>query len=254
MTRLLEDGHRPRGLERDDMAWPPASWERGRRAGEWSHPVEDGSPVFDCGVDAAAPRGGSDLEAASRRAERAWLHDLGGAARDVVQTVVLAIVLFLGMRVVVQNYVIESFSMEPTLVEGQHIWVNKLVYAMGHGPERGDIVVFQSWNQEKPFIKRVVGLPGETLEFRDGRVYVDGEPVWEPYLEQETIGADRRVALADDEFFVMGDNRGHSGDSRHYGPLPAEDVIGKAWMRYWPLDQLELLGPGSDGRSFAAGN
>ena len=140
--------------------------------------------------------------------------------------------------------------MEPTLVEGQQIWVNKLLYRVTGGPRRGDIIVFQAWDQDKPFIKRVIGLPGETVDVRDGGVFVDEVPVDEPYLEQPTLGAEAPVTLGADEYFVLGDNRGNSGDSRYYGALPEDDIIGKAWVRYWPLSEIGLLN--STGRSFAS--
>jgi len=162
-------------------------------------------------------------------------------AREMLQTVVLALFLFAGTRFVLQSYIVENISMEPTLQGGQHIWVDKAVYRLQGGLHRGDIVVFQSWGQDKPFVKRVVGLPGETITIRDGRLIVDGHAVDEPYLDLRTDGADGPYALAGDEYFVMGDNRPRSGDSRMYGPLQADDVIGRAWLRTWPPTEVGLL-------------
>jgi signal peptidase I len=131
--------------------------------------------------------------------------------------------------------------MEPTLIGGQHIWVDRVLYRLTDGPHRGDIVVFQSWDQDTPFVKRVVGLPGETVEFRGGDVVIDGEIVDEPYLTVPTDGPAGPFSLAGDELFVMGDNRSRSGDSRLYGPLREDDLIGRAWLRYWPPDKIGLL-------------
>lgn len=213
-----------RRLERDAMAWPPGAWEPAVQ-GEWP---------------SAAPDAG-------RGRATAW-----AALRDIAQTLVLTAVLFAGVRLVVQNYMVESVSMEPNLVEGQFIWVDKVVYRLRHGLQRGDIVVFQSWGQDKPFVKRVVAEPGQSIEIRDGRVVIDGREIDEPYLSQPTDGAVGPLVLGPDEYYVLGDNRGNSGDSRLYGPLPGEDIVGRAWLRYWPLGEVGLL-HGGTGPSFASG-
>ncbi|MFN2250284.1 MAG: signal peptidase I [Anaerolineae bacterium] len=215
--------HRPR-FERDAMAWPPTAWDDQPVAVDGAI----GQAVDGSGPGAGRTAGSGDLSASA-------------VAVEALQTLLLALVLFVGLRVVVQNYVVESYSMEPTLYEGQQIWVNKLLYKLSDGPERGDIIVFQSWNQDKPFIKRVVGLPGETITVHDGQVYADGYPVDEPYLGQPTNGSETPVVLGADEYFVLGDNRGNSGDSRSYGSLPGDDIIGKAWLRYWPPRAVGLL-------------
>jgi signal peptidase I len=210
-------------LERDGMVWPPASWE--------------------AAVD--------ELAAAATTAPRTTGAGGMSAVRDVLQTLVLTAVLFVGARLVVQNYIVESVSMQPTLYEGQFFWVDKLLYRIQHGPHRGDIVVFQSWGQDKPFVKRVVGLPGETLAIHDGRVFIDDQAVAEPYLTQATDGDVGPLTLGANDYYVMGDNRGNSGDSRIYGTLPRRDIIGRAWLRYWPLNQVGLLN-GATRPSFAS--
>jgi signal peptidase I len=220
------DAARRARLERDAMAWPPAAWEEA--VADWP--------------------GEARTTAASSGPSVGWGVAL---ARDVIQTVVLTVVLFVGVRLVVQNYMVESVSMQPTLVEGQFIWVDKVGFRLAHGPQRGDIVVFQSWGQDKPFVKRVIGLPGEELEVRDGHVYADGKPIDEPYLTQSTEGHVGPIDLAPDQYYVMGDNRGNSGDSRIYGPLPSHDIIGRAWLRYWPPNAIGLLHGATD-RSYAS--
>jgi signal peptidase I len=213
-----------RAIERDGMSWPPGAWEA---------LADDGWPPA--------------AETAERPRGAAW-----SALRDVVQTLLLTAVLFAGVRLAVQNYMVESVSMQPTLVEGQFIWVDKVLYRLQHGPERGDIVVFQSWGQDKPFVKRVVGRPGQTIEIRDGHVLVNGAQIDEPYLSQPTDGAVGPITLGPDEYYVLGDNRGNSSDSRVYGPLPGTDIVGRAWLRYWPPNQVGLLNEGA-GPSFASG-
>jgi signal peptidase I len=156
-------------------------------------------------------------------------------AREVVETVVLALLIFLLIRVVLQNFRIEGYSMEPNLHQGQYLIVNKAVYKWLHPPQRGDIVVFEYPRApDRDFIKRVIGLPGETVEVRGGSVYIDGIPLDEPYLPQRTNGSVAPRNLGDNEFFVLGDNRDNSSDSRSWGPLPQDNVIGKAWISYWP--------------------
>lgn len=216
---------RPR-VERDGMAWPPAAWETTPSA------AADGR---ECGADKLSGASGSARDEA--------------LIRDIVQTLVLTVVMFFTLRAVLQNFIVESYSMEPTLHEDHQIWVDRVSYRFGDGPSRGDIVVFQSWDQDKPFVKRVVGLPGETISIHDGDVYADEQRLDEPYLHQRTEGGQEPVTLGENEFFVLGDNRGNSGDSRYYGALTGDDIIGRAWVRYWPPGEIGILsGPG---RSFA---
>jgi signal peptidase I len=206
-------------LERQRMSWPPSAWEQSDGGLDWPEA---------CQRVQALP------------APPAW--DWGRAAREAVQTLVLSAVLLVGFRTAIGNFVVQSYSMEPTLYEGQRIWVTRLEALWSKAPARGDIVVFQSWGQDEPFVKRVVGLPGETVQVRDGRVFVDGEALDEPYLHQVTAGAYGPVQLGPDQVFVMGDNRGNSADSRTFGPLPVADIVGTARVRYWPPGQVSLLG------------
>ena len=143
---------------------------------------------------------------------------------------------------------IDGPSMEPTLHTGERVLVNKLAYWNFGEPQRGDVVVFHAWTQHEDFIKRVIGLPGDTVEVKDNHVYVNGAPLDEPYLDQPTTGQESPVHVGADEVFVMGDNRGNSSDSRHYGPLPQVEIVGKAWLRYWPLGSAGFI---PDGDAFA---
>lgn len=192
-------------IEQYGMAWPPEPWEDD--VAMWPGPTVD-EPRWDS----------------------AKL-----VAREVVETVVLALLIFLLIRVVLQNFRIEGYSMEPNLHQGQYLIVNKAVYKWLHPPQRGDIVVFEYPRApDRDFIKRVIGLPGETIEIRGGSVYIDGIPLDEPYLPQPTNGSVGPRNLGDNEFFVLGDNRDNSSDSRSWGPLPQDNIIGKAWISYWP--------------------
>jgi len=170
--------------------------------------------------------------------------------RDVVETAVLTLVIAAGVQVAVQSRQIEGSSMEPTLHNGQRLLVNRLSYLPQSEPQRGDIVVFRAWDQDEDYIKRVIGVPGDEIEIRDNRVRVNGSLLDEPYIHNEpTYGAGETVVLAPGDYYVLGDNRGNSSDSRLHGPLPRDRIIGKAWLTYWPLGELGFV---SDSKSYAA--
>lgn len=163
--------------------------------------------------------------------------------RELVETVVLSLVIFLLIRQVVQNYRIESLSMEPNFYEGQFILVNKLAYRLG-SPERGDVIVFHNpRNGDEDYIKRVIGLPGDTVQVRNQTVVVNGVPLEEPYLpEGLPLGPYfDPVVVESNHLFVMGDNRPNSEDSRAFGQLPEELIVGRAWLRVWPFSVFGLV-------------
>jgi signal peptidase I len=227
-------------LERDAMAWPPGDWERPR--GVWRDDLLlDGDLVA---TTAAGPAGGvygpaaERLDAEVRRAPRAGRY--GAFARELLETIVLTAVIFISIRIVVQNFRIEGQSMVPTLQSGEYLLVNKLSYRLGE-PQRGDIIVFQAWESDKDFIKRVVAGPGDEVSIKESKVFVNGQPLREPYIlapPGDTLGP---FNLGPDEYFVLGDNRPNSSDSRVYGPLNRDRIIGKAWLTYWPPEQIGLI-------------
>lgn len=154
--------------------------------------------------------------------------------RDAVETVVFTLVIFFVIRHVVQNFRVEGFSMEPTLHPGQYLIVDKVSYRL-HDPRRLDIIVFEFPRaQRRDFIKRLIGLPGETVELRGGVVYIEGRPLEEPYLQQPGQASFGPVQVGPGEYFVLGDNRPNSSDSRTWGMLSRQDIIGRAWLSYWP--------------------
>ncbi len=142
-----------------------------------------------------------------------------------------------------QAFYIPSGSMEETLQVGDRVLVNKLSYQFGD-IERGDIIVFHKPDNAgesdvDEFIKRVIGLPGETLRSVDGVVYIDGRPLEEPYLEPGVLTHQlSEVTVPDGHVFVMGDNRGGSRDSRYFGPIPVDSIVGEAFVRLWPLGEF----------------
>ncbi len=162
--------------------------------------------------------------------------------RELVETIVLSVVIFLLIRQGIQNYRIESISMEPNFHEGQFVLVNKLAFKLGQ-PERGDVIVFH--NPERPeedFIKRVIGLPGDSIEFHDSQVFVNGFQLNEPYISAPTIGEEPGpIVVEPDHLFVMGDNRPNSRDSRRFGQLSMDLVVGKAWVRVWPFSKWTVV-------------
>jgi signal peptidase I len=163
--------------------------------------------------------------------------------RELVETIVLSLVIFLLIRQVVQNYRIESHSMQPNFYEGEFILVNKLAYRLG-SPERGDVLVFHNPNNvEEDYIKRIIGLPGDTVEIHDSTVFINGQPLVEEYPINEvpqgqTFGP---IVIEPDHLFVMGDNRPQSQDSRVFGQLAENLIVGKAWVRVWPFNKFGII-------------
>ncbi len=173
----------------------------------------------------------------------------------MVETLVLTLVIFLVIQnFVAQPYQVKQQSMERTLEPGQYVLVDKLTPRFGPY-RRGDIVVFTpppGWtDNDTPFIKRVIGLPGDTIDVKDdGKVYANGVALHEPYLyavndvAQPTIAppTQARWVVGADQLFVLGDHRMNSADSRSFGLIDRASVIGRAWLRYWPLDAFGIVG------------
>ncbi len=173
-----------------------------------------------------------------------------GCLFEIVETLALTLLVFLGIQTfVAQPYRVQQQSMEATLEPDQYVLVDKLTPRLdGYG--RGDIVVFAPpgafpSGDGTPLIKRVIGVGGDRLEIRDGRVWLNGQLLDEPYVyEGQPTAATGGAALwtvPPHEFFVMGDHRSSSADSRSFGPIPASSIIGRAWLRYWPLGAFGIL-------------
>ena len=160
---------------------------------------------------------------------------------DILETIVLAIVLYFGINALSARVRVDGFSMIPTLQNGEYILVNKLAYKTGQ-PNRGDIIVFRlPGDESQDLIKRVIGLPGDTIEVRNGQVYVNGAALAEPYLSQPTNSTIPARQVEPGRYFVMGDNRNNSSDSRSFGSIARSDIVGRAWVVYWPPSDWEAV-------------
>ena len=158
--------------------------------------------------------------------------------REVLLTLMPA---FLGallfVHFVAQSSVVYGSSMEPGLHTGQRLLVEKVTPHL-HLPARGEIVIIHVDGYDVPLIKRVIGLPGDTIKVRANQLFVNGEQVQEPYLAQSWQQSFGPLQVPPDHIFVLGDNRGVSNDSRYFGPIPIRDIMGHAWVSYWPLPDL----------------
>ena len=160
---------------------------------------------------------------------------LKALVRETLETVLPALVIVLVINMfLAQATRVEGQSMEPNLQDNQRLIIEKISYYF-HPPQRGDIVVLRLPNRRSdPLIKRVIGLPGETVEIRNGQVLIDGQVLDEPYLNQTSYQSMPPRMVPEGDVFVLGDNRGFSNDSRAFGFVPLSDIVGRAWFRYWP--------------------
>ena len=178
--------------------------------------------------------------------------------RELFEAALIGIFVFIAIQIAVANFRVEGSSMRPTLLPGHYLMVNKLVYyqvdterlgkiipfwrpeepQMVHAvrqPRRGDVIVFDyPLEPDRQFVKRIIGEPGDLVAIADGKVSVNSRILDEPYLDFLGHTHMHAVQLAGDEYFVLGDNRTGSRDSRHWGPLPEDNIIGKVWAIYWP--------------------
>ena len=187
-------------------------------------------------------------------------------AREITEAVLLALLVLLVLQTTVRNFKVEGSSMFPTLEGGQYLVVDQASffkidkerlsrivpfwkateeepqYAFDP-PARGEVIVFNyPLDPGKDFVKRVVGLPGETIEVKNGTVYVNGQVLSEPYLARTDSSDARKVALGEKEYYVIGDNRRNSNDSRAWGPVHEDQIVGRVWFVYWPWDDIHFMG------------
>lgn len=237
----------------------------------FEQPPSSGSPaeVYPPGVAPSAPATTVASAATATGTARAARPSADGLSlwSELLHTLLLTLAIFLGVRGVVQRYRVDGVSMEPTLHSGEYLWVNKAAYFhvdagplerllpgtvqgsvryIVRGPQRGDVAVFRPpQDTDRDFVKRVIGLPGDSILIRNGQVFVNGQHLDEPYIRfsagynYPTGG--QPVTVPDGSYFVLGDNRPNSSDSHFGWFVPADNLVGQAWTSSWPsLPSLSL--------------
>lgn len=206
------------GFETNDVAEP-----------EWGNfslpPLEDGTPPPDD---------------SSSGWETAW-----GIIREVGETIILTLIIFLLIQTVIRNFRVVGTSMVDNLHDGQYLIIDKLSYnplvtdILGFGgPQRGDVIVFEPPNRPgDDYVKRIIALPGETVEIKQGHVYINNQLLAEPFEPRPMSYTMPPRMVPEGMVFVLGDNRNNSNDSHNWGALPTENIVGRAWLSYWPPDQ-----------------
>ena len=182
--------------------------------------------------------------------ESSWLKSGGLFIWEVAKIVIISLAIILPIRYfLIQPFYVKGASMEPTFYDHQYLLIDEITYRFSD-PQRGDIVVFHyPKDTSQFFIKRIIGLPGETLEIKDNAVYIynkkfsQGVKLREDYLGQEVLtNGNMNVELGDKEYFLMGDNRPSSLDSRFFGVVARKYLVGRTWLRVWPFEQFKQFG------------
>lgn len=163
-----------------------------------------------------------------------------GFVREIIETLLLFAVIFTLVNLLTGRFVVDGSSMAPNFATGQFIIASRISYLLGE-PQRGDVVVFHSpENNGKDLIKRIIGLPGDTVTVNGGQVLVNGTPLDEPYIDEAPRYPDQ-LTVGTGEYYVLGDNRNNSRDSHRFGPVPKQNLIGQAWLIYWPPQSWGLV-------------
>lgn len=161
--------------------------------------------------------------------------------REIAETLLLTLFIFWIVNTATGRYRVQGHSMLPTLHEGEYLIINKLSYTFDE-PRRGDIIVLHfPRDRSREYIKRVIGVPGDHIEIREGTVLVNGVPLDEPYINGTAAYRSASWTVPQGQYFVMGDNRNNSSDSRSWSFLPRADIVGKAWLIYWEIEDWGLV-------------
>jgi len=161
--------------------------------------------------------------------------------REVVITVLIAVAVFACLRLTMQSYTVVMSSMEPNFEQGDCIMVSKVSYRSSQ-PQRGEVIVFDPpFYSPHPYIKRVIGLPGDIVEIKNGKVSINGTPLQEEYIMAPSDEPMPAIQVPDNQYFVLGDNRNSSNDSHNGWMVPRDNIIGKAWFVYWPPSKWGLV-------------
>lgn len=172
----------------------------------------------------------------------AWAKKFGLLVFEVVKVVLISLAIILPIRLfLVQPFYVEGASMEPNFYDKEYLIIDEISYRFNE-PQRGEVVIFKNPKNTKVyFIKRIIGLPGETVEIVDGKVKINGQEINEPYIEYVSTQSHEAVTLANDEYYLMGDNRANSYDSRTIGPVNEKYMIGRVWFRGWPMNRINTF-------------
>jgi signal peptidase I len=187
----------------------------------------------------------------NQKLQSSWQKSIKHTLLEIIQTVLLSAVLFLAINLATTRILVQSVSMQPTLYESDRVLVNKLAYIIG-SPDRKDVIVFNPpvSNVDEPYIKRIIGLPGDVVRIENGQVFVNDLPLQETYIAAPP-DYDGSWSVPVGCVFVLGDNRNNSYDSHYWGVVALESVMGKAEFVFWPFDHLKMLNPRN---AFAAGD
>lgn len=165
----------------------------------------------------------------------------GVLIREIVETLLLTLFIFWIVNTATGRYRVQGHSMLPTLHEGEYLIINKLSYLIDE-PRRGDIIVLHfPRDRSREYIKRVIGVPGDHIEVQEDTVTVNGVALSEPYINGAAAYRSGTWIVPDGQYFVMGDNRNNSSDSRSWSFLPRQDIVGKAWLIYWKIEDWGLV-------------
>jgi len=157
-----------------------------------------------------------------------------GILRQVLFVILAAVGIFFLLQTTIQSFVVVGDSMKPGFEEGQRLLVNKVIYRLRE-PKIGEVIVFQPpTNRNTDYIKRIIALPGDTIEIKSGTVYVNSLPLDEPYIKAHPSYILPKETIPENEYFVLGDNRNNSNDSHSWGALPRQNIVGLAWVSIWP--------------------
>lgn len=182
------------------------------------------------------------------------LGKIAGGFLDLVETVAISLSIFLVVYLfLMQPHQVNGQSMIPNFQDGEHVMTDKISYKFRE-PMRGEIVVFHSppaagcvEGTGCDFIKRIIGIPGDRVAVRENAIWINGEKLPEPYIPSNfeilpgRATLDQEIYLAPDEYFVSGDNRPHSSDSRFWGPITKDEIVGRVFLRYWPVNEMSLI-------------
>lgn len=161
--------------------------------------------------------------------------------REVAETIILTVIIFLLIQTVVRNFRVVGTSMEPNLRDSQYLIVDKISYRLGE-PQPGDVIVFEPPNRPgEDYVKRVIGVPGDLVEIRNGQVFINNGPLDEPYIAYPASYSMSPRRVGPNELFVLGDNRNSSSDSHNWGMLSEDNLVGKAWISYWPPSRWGVI-------------